>query len=206
MNKKSLTFNELLGLIIAAVLFFFLIMYPGSKLYAAFTKQEYINSYNKLTATIVDIGKSEKTKDSTSTDLVMEEGSGIFAIGKSDKVYISFGESLHYFEKPVQCEKDKSCICLCNKGMKQDREKITCNDYICKSIENIDFGGLTNKQLKLDPRVSTGYESKGGLMFGRGKMGILIPFVRSKINTVYIQKIDNNIVFCFEKSPCIEEK
>ena len=82
MNKKSMTFNEFLGLVIAIALVFTFIIYPGSKLYAAFTKQEYINSYNKLTATIVDIGNSEKKTDSTSTDLIMDENTAIIAFPK----------------------------------------------------------------------------------------------------------------------------
>ena len=58
-NKKSMAFNEFLGLVLALTLLFVFIIYPGSKLYSAYSKQQYTNSYNNLVATIENIADSE---------------------------------------------------------------------------------------------------------------------------------------------------
>ena len=74
-NKKSMAFNEFLGLVLALTLLFVFIIYPGSKLYSAYSKQQYTNSYNNLVATIENIADSELNEDST--DLIMEDDTAI---------------------------------------------------------------------------------------------------------------------------------
>src|SRR3989344_4929790 len=183
MNKKSMTFNEFLGLVIAIALVFTFIIYPGSKLYAAFTKQEYINSYNKLTATIVDIGNSEKKTDSTSTDLIMDENTAIIAFPK-DSNGIEFQKSivgtigtggassriLESIPKPDTC-KDKACICLCQ-NFKEVDYKLVCEKNICNSLDNLDFFSMENMRIKDIGSVGGGWsfsliDIKGGILLTR---------------------------------------
>jgi len=204
MNKKSLTFNELLGLIIAAVLFFFLIIYPGSNLYASFTKQEYINSYNKL----VDLIENSDLKEE-STDLMMDFGTAIIAFPKESKeinfkktsggVVGSAGrvsETPESIPKPTICE-DKACICLCKDFKRESPNyKFVCKKTNCNSLDDLDFFDMKNMRTnKIDS--SSIYAVGGGIIITRVDKEV-------KSRAIYIKKNDK-IAICLEY-PCIEEK
>lgn len=205
-KKKGMTFNEFLGLIIALTLLFFLIIYPGSKLYASFTKQQYVNSYNKL----VDLVENSDLEEE-STDLIMDFGTAIIAFPKESQ-QINFKETIvstiapappseleSSIPKPAICE-DKACICLCkNFEVKEPNYKFVCEKKICNSFDDLDF--LDMKDMRINEiklgATSSIHDIEGGILITR-----LSKEVKSR--TIYIQKTDK-IAMCLEY-PCIEEK
>ena len=207
-KKKCLAFNEFLGLIIALALLFFLIIYPGSKIYSSFTKQQYVNSYNKLVVTIEDMEKI-----GTSTDLIMDKNTAIIAFPK-DSEEIGFKKSTtiasgtggasstieESIPKPEIC-KDKACICLCQ-NFKEIDYKLVCEKNICNNFDNLDFFSMEDMRSNDISDVGTGWASslidiKGGILITR-----LVK--EPKLRTVYIQKLEK-VAICLE-SPCIENE
>lgn len=211
MNKKSMTFNEFLGLIIALTLLFFLIIYPGSKIYASFSKQQYVNSYNKLVATIENIADSDLTEDST--DLILDENEKILFFNKDSNQIIlkktkSGGgtpapgaiplpdvEFTNIYQKlEIEECKERSCICLCKDCKADDKDITFTNIGNCKAINGI--FDVTETGIVQMKEFSGSITIEGGFFLRR---------IGPKSRTVYIEKKNNNIGVCFQK-PCIEEK
>ena len=112
-------------------------------------------SYNELVITISGIKEGEIA----SSALAISKDTLIFGVSKNaDKAesYVirpnenileffrtisgSKKEPGAYIDRPSECKKEKSCLCLCKKGFSIEENKITCkNKPICNSFENIDF-------------------------------------------------------------------
>jgi len=209
-NKKSMAFNEFLGLVLALTLLFVFIIYPGSKLYSAYSKQQYTNSYNNLVATIENIADSELNEDST--DLIMEDDTAIVIFKKNaDEIKIDYAGAFPYFLKRMnECEKEKACICLCKKTQDLEKGEKKC-EGICKTLDGDFINWLNPRQLGIGnigelerykdiANIEEFKAVEGGFFYSRR------DFPKSpQAKIIYIEEYNDFISICFDK-PCINDE
>lgn len=207
-NKKSMTLVEFCCLIIAIIL---LVTFTGfgSKIYAAFAKQQYINSYNNLVDKIENVVNSELEEDSNI--LVLDENEKILFFNKDKNEVIlkrigSLGtpapgqpspkseEFTNTYQKPNVEECKKSCICLCKECKADDKDVIFNNIGNCKEIDG-NFVVTETGIVQMN-------EFKGSITV---EGGFFLRRIGPKSRTVYIEKKDKDIGVCFQK-PCIKSK
>ena len=203
-----MTFNEFLGLVIALVLLYFLIIVPSVKYFNLYGKQQYINSYNNLNNKVNDIANSEL--EESSDVLAMNEKSYIAFFSKeAGKIEFSYFSGEYditdptgytitkefILNKPIneQCN-NKACSCLCTEYEEKEAvnylgrpaAEIICKKQICNSFEDIDFSN------SIDGSSISTIISNGGFIIENKLTNIPNP----KSGTVYIKKEDKLLRIC----------
>lgn len=183
-----------------------------------------LSSYNQLTSTIGSI----KDGEFNSVILYMNPESLIVGFtNNSDKTeavaYPPAGLNLifdyanrGYIERPLECEKGKSCVCLCQK-IAIDGNKIICQDKaICNQFNNLDF--FYNRPVGEVPfshsKNSFVSEWRGGFFIINSKDSKLLKKIYTNVDTiqpsgaikspmpVYVQRYKNYVNACLNRN-CI---
>ena len=118
--------------------------------------------------------------------------------------------------RPSECEKEKSCICLCKEGVKLESNSIICTEkVICNKFEKTNFfekrpvGEIPFKHSKLSKKT----EWRNGFFLSNSKDTTLLKRIypvdtvqaRSRVPntiTVYVQRYKDFVNVCYDKN-CI---
>lgn len=230
MKKKAIMLKFLFYLVLALIFFVPTVLW-ATEFFNISTKA--IDSFNSLAQTVGSVGDGEIY----STALYLDKGSVIVGFTKDSKRFENrvggvggFGgwndKVWAVFDRPINCEDSKACICLC-KDYELDTQKnpflSKCDKPICRSFDNIDF--ISQTVLKKDGEHLESYWS-GGFMYARDAPSdanngvfdaqkIESGFTDTEVNnknptrTLYIQMRKNYVGICPNSSPdkpCLDDK
>ena len=212
MNKKGIALSFLVTLVLGFLIFgSTAILF--SRCYRLSAKG--LESYGALVGNIQAMEKRVEGEIEVFT-LIMDKETAIIGFTKeSERAVCSLPQGAdRIFERPTQCEENKSCLCLCRKGFKLESSKYICETSIlCNSFENIDFPSkITKKNFGLFYPTTTSpgpypvtysgeYEFSGGFIFVR-EFGSF-PRFQTREAAVYLERYKEGVALCFD-SPCFK--
>ena len=230
MKKADVMLTFLFYTILALVIFIPTCMWASQFLKIGSTRAA--DSYNQLVQLVSGIGEREIS----SMPLYMNDNSIIFGVSKnSTRVETLTYDPISgtriingYVERPIKCEKDKACLCLCKKDVAAEGNQIKCNGGIqCSTFDKIDFlktriiNDLTLEKTAIDKSYAL-WENGFILANSRNREVLLkaysfvprenlvgqTPEINSnsqKQRTIYVQRYQNFIGVCFSRT-CITDE
>ena len=171
-------------------------------------------SINKETL-IFGISKSSDRAESftSSPEKIIREGEKII------RIIFNLGNAPPngYIQRPLQCAKGESCLCICAKGLSLENDEIKCNNQpVCSSFKNTDFfeerpvADIT----KLDESITfNGLWKNGIFILNTDNKDMIfkvysIPqtanFAFYNPTTAYVQRHKGFVNICFQRD-CITE-
>jgi hypothetical protein len=141
MKKSQIFMLKYLFGIIIALMFFIPTVQLAAKYFKFVDKPK--DSFEQLSSIIDSIEEGSLI----SMPLHMDQEYLIVGFSKNSKSVETviynvrpFNPTIKSIKRPFQCEKDKSCICLCKEGIKHKSSEIICTEEIqCNNFEDTDF-------------------------------------------------------------------
>ena len=210
-NRKAgiISLEVLIGVIIAIIIFV-----SAATIISKFFRLSDASkdSFNQLVALIEEVnGNDHGTRKSMALRMdkdtaiigFLKDKESVVSTGEIETKYIKYSNLESIFNKPPDCEKGKTCICLCRKPERQEGRNFICKDknLICRTFDGLDFVG-------------------NGFIISRSQMPDIFTIKSDLISTedmsqfrvVYVEKYneydENSVAVCgeTEEGSCISQE
>jgi hypothetical protein len=199
MSKKALSDHFLVSLILG-VLIFGLIITKGCGFISLGNsyRQDILSSFSQEVKTL-----SSSTQGYISTQMILKLGDDDLFFGIAPNAdMVKYGA--YYIERPATCNKEKTCICYCDKS-KQNQNSVICSssNMECTDYSDPKFRMMGSSEEFFGSSVTPGIKMENGFMVSKYLTDM--PTLEFR-NDVKLQRLSTGeYVVCMKKELCIDE-